>query len=183
MTTEVKYLTAIAIVCLIAGAVAFVGAVRLVGLARGDVTFDAGPGSLSGSQPARIYDVNEPGSGVPCIDMDGLAGPAPCISDPIKQAGPSLDTVAAARKLGWPVVLGTVLFFGLVLLGKRVPWLSVGKRALFISGATTVLAACCNTAFDGGTPWAVAFAGAGVLLKLVQGDRSLARPGIGRERP
>lgn len=110
----------------------------------------------------------------PCIDSDGPGGPAPCISNPLDYPRESFDMAIAAKKLGWPIAVGVGLFFLLVLGAHLVPWLGVGKRALIISGATAVLAACGNTAFEGGTAWAIAFAGAGVLLKLVQGDRTVA---------
>lgn len=155
------------------GAALFTVVLLLAGMARaqGDPGAGAGPGpaaSTVGIEPTQ------PSILAPCIDMDGPNGPAPCISDPVKHLSPSLDTVAAARKLGWPVALGTALFFVLVILGAKVPYLREGKRALYIAGATAVLAAGVNAGFDNGEWMAMLFAAAGVALKLVQGDRTVA---------
>ena len=154
------------------GAALFFVALLLAGMARAEPDAGAGvgpAGAAVGLEPTQPSIVTGP-----CIDMDGPAGPAPCISDPIKHLSPSLDTVAAARKLGWPVALGTALFFVLVILGAKVPYLREGKRALYIAGATAVLAAGVNAGFDNGEWMAMLFAAAGVALKLVQGDRTVA---------
>ena len=109
----------------------------------------------------------------PCLDADG-PGPAPCVSSPLKQPGASLDTAAAAKRVGWPLLVFVVLFFLAVMAGEVIPALKKGRVALFMAGGTTALAAACNAGFDGGSWYAMAAAAGAVLLTMVQGNRSVA---------
>jgi hypothetical protein len=144
-------------------------------LAQADIDAGAGAGPAAaavGAEPTQPSILRAPGA--PCIDPDGLEGPKPCVTSPLDQPSAALDTVKAARKLGWPVLGGAVLFFLLVIAGKWVPYLREGKRALYLSGATAVIAAGVNAGFLGGDVLAMVFAAGGMLIALVQGDRTLA---------
>lgn len=127
----------------------------------------ADPGTAPAAEVVR-------GPGAACVDADGPAGPAPCIQSPLDNPRESFDTVMAAKRLGWPVVAFVVGFFALILASRWVPYLKSGKRALAISGATSIVAAAANAGLDGGNWSAMLVAAAGVALALVQPDRTVA---------
>jgi hypothetical protein len=115
------------------------------------------------------------GPGAACLDPDGVNGPAPCVQSPLDHPGAALDTVAAAKKVGWPLVALVVGWFALILASRFVPYLRQGKRAIIIAGATSVAAAGINTGLLGGDVMAMVVAAGGVALALVQPDRSLVK--------
>jgi hypothetical protein len=83
--------------------------------------------------------------------------------------------VAAAKKVGWPLVGLVVGWFALILASRYVPYLRQGKRAIVIAGASSVAAAGINAGLLGGDVMAMAVAAGGVALALVQPDRSLVK--------
>jgi hypothetical protein len=157
------------------GAVLFTVVLMLAGLARAQAEGDAGPGAgpaaagvgVEPTQPSILP------SGKPCIDRDG-SGPAPCIESPLDNPRASLDTAAAAQKVGWPLLV-LVLAFGLLsVLAKHIPWLDGGYRALASAGLLAALAAAANASFAGGSYYAMASAAAGAVLMALQGNRTVA---------
>jgi hypothetical protein len=133
---------------------------------------DAGPGpgpaapeGIEPTQPSIL-------AGPPCVDRDG-PGPAPCIASPLDNPRASLDTAAAAQKVGWPLLV-LVLAFGLLsVLAKYIPWLDGGYRALASAGLLAALAAAANASFAGGSYYAMASAAAGAVLMALQGNRTV----------
>jgi hypothetical protein len=150
-----------------------------VQLAQVDVP-DAGAAPGLAAEPLGIEPVHTdvavapPKSAAPCIDRDG-DGPEPCVSNPIDEPRAYLDTVASAKRLGWPLLVLVCAFPLLVLAALKVPWLSEGYRALAVSALIAMTAAAANAAFDGGTYKAMLVAAGGAFLMALQGNRTVAQ--------
>jgi hypothetical protein len=109
----------------------------------------------------------------PCLDSDG-PGPAPCVASPLDSPRAYLDTAATAKREGWALLIGVLGFGALVIASRKVKWLSVGWRALAVSGAVAAGAAAINAAFMGGSWTAMLYAAGGAAMLAWQGDRTVA---------
>lgn len=142
MSDQTKSLTVIALICALLGALAFTGAVQLVGLARGEPTIDAGP------EPAVVVDAGTTPAGAP-------VEPPATIKDPVQDPGGFARDVQSAFKAGQWFMLAVVGLFGLsrVLLWAAAKW-SVDwlKRwAPVLVTASSLLAAVGASLMAGGT--------------------------------
>lgn len=93
-------------------------------------------------------------------DAGPSAAPSDDLADPTSNPGGTVDDVKRAWSLGWAVGLLVAVRALLLVLGRWVPWLRVGKRALLVAGATAVLSAAFDSLALGGNAYAALWAAA-----------------------
>lgn len=144
MSTETRHLTLIAIMCALLGAAVFTGALKLVGMARGDAPelVDAGP-----PDPVVVADHAAP-TPPPVVA-------APAIKDPVADPGGFAKDVQTTFRAGQWFMLAILGLFGLsrLLLWAAAKWsIAWLKRyAPVLVTASGLLAAVGATVSAGGT--------------------------------
>jgi hypothetical protein len=147
----------------------------LIGLVAGACLvlscFHIGVRMASADAPALL----DAGSG----SSSATAAPADQLHNPVQSPVLAFDDVAAAKKLGWAAMLFAILVMatkalayakdhleGVPLVGKLAAWLSVTKRAMYVSGIGAGATAAYNAIALGGTWMAAVFVGGGLFLAL-----------------
>lgn len=137
---------------------------------------------LLGLAPVAFADA--PDAGVVLVDAGPpVAAPTPTPTPAAELANPVDDPIAAiddarqAKKQGWPLfalALVVMLTAGLARAAGRWPtWpvlsaIAKSKTTLYVIACVAAMgAAAYNAAFDGGSPYAIAYAAGGALLLFI----------------
>lgn len=121
-----------------------------------------------------------PDAGVVLVDAgapSASAGPAAELANPVDDPLGAIDDARQAKKQGWSLfglALVVMLTAGLARASERWPSAPVlesiakNKTALFVIACVAAMgAAAYNAAFDGGSPYAIAYAAGGALLLFI----------------